>query len=339
MSQQTTRRQQLVQAMIFLALLISCQRLGCGGDEPSSLSGRIVFFGYGPADEDPPVSRIASMRPDGTDIRVELTLDLRLVGGGRVGPDGRTFAFNGLDEAPVDGHIRSASLWIRERDHPPRKLRRDGWVCDWHPTGESLLVYRSERDDDYENLIVDVHTGESRKLDLPDGSVAQAWMPDGKTLIVIAMNSDRRFEDPERGSYPQRRLYLWDTQTKQQTLFTDAEHDCIWPAVSPDGSRIVHYLRRHAERPLEFLAAADPTGENERELASVDDVTDDTIVRPTGFPHWSPDGSEIAWMRTVQDRESRETDWEILFISSDGSSWHTMPLDKQFRWGYFDWVE
>lgn len=338
MPQQTTRPQYLVAPLIFLALLISCQRLWSAEDDPSSLSGRIVFFNYGPADEDSPVSRIASMRPDGSDLRVEMTLDLRLVGGGRVGPDGRTCAFNVLDEPPDNGFIRSASLWIKEPDQPPRKLRNDGWVYDWHPTGDSLLVYRSVDDTD-ENIMVDVHTGESRKLDLPNGSVVQAWMPDGKTLIVIAMNPDRRFEDPVRGSYPLRQLYLWNTETKQQTLFTDAEHDCIWPAVSPDGSRIVHYLRRHAERPLEFLAAADPTGGNERELASVDEVTDDTIVRPAGFPHWSPPGSEIAWMRTIQDRATYESDWEILFISSDGSSWHTMPLDKKFRWGYFDWVQ
>lgn len=338
MPQRTTGRRHVVAPLIFLVLLISCQQLWSADDNPSSLSGRIVFFGYGPADEDPPVSRFASIRPDGTDLRVELTLDLPLVGAGCVGPDGRTFAFNVLDEPADNGSIRSASLWIKEPDQPPRQLRNNGWVCNWHPTGDSLLVYRTVGDA-HENFTVDVHTGESRKLDLPDGSVAQAWMPDGKTLIVIAMNPDRRFEDPVRGSYPLRQLYLWDTETKQQTLFTDAEHDCIWPAVSPDGTRIVHYLRRHAERPLEFLATADPTGENERELASVDSVTDDTIVRPTGFPHWSPDGSEIAWMRTIQDRATHESDWEILFISSDGSSWHTMPLDKKFRWGYFDWVE
>lgn len=338
MSQRTLSPHRLIAPLIFLGILFSCQRLWSADDEPLGLSGRIVFFGYRPAGEDPPASRIASMRPDGTDLRVERTLDMPIGGTGRVGPDGRTFAFNVLDEQPVESVIRSASLWITEPDQPPRRLRSDGWICDWHPTGDSLLIYRNAGDG-YENFTVNVQTGESQQLDLPDDSVVQAWMPDGTTLMAIAMNPDRRFEDPERGSYPLRQLYLWDTETKQQTLFTDAEHDCIWPSISPDGNRIMHYLRRHAERPLEFLAAADGSGANDRELASVDIVTDDVIVRPAGALRVSPDGSKIAWMRTVRNRASGETNWEIHFVSSDGSAWHSIPLDPEFTWGYFDWVD
>jgi len=322
--------------MILAFPYLEAQMLLADPGSEAPLAGRLVFFGHREGDEEPHVARIISMQPDGSDQRLELKFD-RPIHGGRVAPDGRTLAFNARTSEPVDGVIRSAGLWVREPGQEARMVAEDAWLCGWHPSGKELLAYRMSGER-YENFGINVQTGEVRPLELPDGSAVQTWSPDGRTLVVIAMNPQRTHDDPTRGKYPLRQLYLWDVESKQQQLFTDPEHDCIWPAYAPDGKQIAYYLRRHTDRPWAFLAVADSDGANGRELAPADDVTEQIKIRPTGFPRWSPDGKEIAWLRTVDHRPAGELTFEVFFVSSDGRLTRRLPLDERYSWGHFDWV-
>ncbi len=183
-----------------------------GSDAP--LAGRLVFFGCTEGDEEPQATRIISMQPDGSDLRLELKFDRPIPIGGRVAPDGRTFAINAETVKPVDGVIRSAGLWIKKPGQEARMLAEDAWLCGWHPSGKELLAYRMSGER-HENFAINVETGEVRPLELPDGSAVQTWPPDGRTLVVIAMNPERTHDDPTRGKYPLRQLYVWDVESKQ----------------------------------------------------------------------------------------------------------------------------
>ncbi len=305
-------------------------------DEPAAgpLSGRLVFFGC--VDEATSQSRVVSILPDGTDRRIDLMFDRPMVGLGKVAPNADTFVFSAQDA--TDGDVRTYSEWIKEPNEEPRRLAEsNGGICAWDPQGELVLAYLGT-EGRYENQLINATTGEVEILELDDTSAVQAFTHDGTSLIVIAMNPDRSYADPVRGEYPLRQLFLWDRDSHEQTIFTDPEHDCIWPAVSPEGDQIAFYLRRHVGRPLEYLAIADANGENGHEVFKLNEVSETTVIRPIGFPQWSPDGTEIAWLRTVTDLASNKTACEILFIAADGSSSRRLPLGPFSEWGHLQWV-
>lgn len=328
----------LMPVLVFVPLASQC-RLAFADDgdpvEPGPLSGRLVMFGCRFPEDAPSASRIASILPDGSDFRTEVKLNVPIVGRGFVSPDGETFAFSVQDEEPVDGVIESAAVWIKEPDVAPRSLGQSGWIQGWSSDGESLLVYRLVNDV-YENLLIHIATGGVETLELGDESVAQTFTIDGAEVIAIAMNSGRSYVDPVRGNYPQRQLFLWDRKSGLRSVFTDPEHDCIWPVISPDGESIAFYLRRHEDRPHEHQAVADADGANVREVFRLDDVTDKIVIRPVGAPQWSSDGTEIAWLRSIKEVESNETRFEILFVSADGSTSRRLPLESP--WGHMEWV-
>ncbi len=153
--------------------------------------------------------------------------------------------------------FESAAVWIKESDAAPRSLGQSGWIQGWSSDGESLLVYRLVNDV-YENLLIHIATGDVETLELGDESVAQSFAADGADVIAIAMNSGRSYVDPGAAATIRNgNCFSGIAQSGSRSVFTDPEHDCIWPVISPDGESIAFYLRRHEDRPHQYQAIAD----------------------------------------------------------------------------------
>jgi len=181
-------------------------------------------------------------------------------------------------------------------------------------------------------------SGAEKPIPLPKSCVAQGWSGDGRALLAFDSNPEQFVDDPRRGQYPLRQLFLWNLETKSRATITAEDHDCIWPAASPDGKRLAYYLRRHTDAPQEILAIADAYGRNAEEVVSLIERNGDVVIRPLGFPCWSPDGTEIAWLRTIHNKSSGRMTWEILVVAITEKSARRIPLNQETGIGKIDWA-
>jgi hypothetical protein len=313
-------------------VIVGCCVATAGEESQQSLSGRIVIFGHRGIHQDASENSIVSVLPDGTDLRTEWKTGVGM-SYGVVATDGRTLAYNAYNEA-TNGY----DVWVKRPGESPLLVGDNLSLCGCHPSQPKLLGYRIGEGDP-ENFVIDIDDRAISKLEFETPSVVQSWNADGSAILAIAINPDRHYTDPERGDYPLRQLILWNVEQRTATVFTDEKHDCIWPVCSPDGRQIAYYLRRHTDRPHEYLAVADADGRNIREVCQVNELAEDVSTRPAGFPHWSPEGTEIAWLRDNHNLKSGDRPWEIVFLSVSGAhAPRRLPLDPKFAWGHFDWA-
>jgi TolB protein len=103
-----------------------------------------------------------------------------------------------------------------------------------------------------------------------------------------------------------------DTQFSELTRVTVADRDDIWPAWSPDGTRIAMVSNRDFNREL-YVANADGSGQAR--------LTNDPGVE--GAPAWSPDGTLVAFSSFRDGRR------DIYVIQPDGRALVRLTNDTE----------
>lgn len=134
-------------------------------------------------------------------------------------------------------------------------------------------------------MIMDVEKGDAHQIaetELKTPKISPSFSPDGKQIAFA------RFRLPEEGDDTD--LMIHNVETKENRRLIDQYAIQMWPAWSPDGSRIV-YANMHCSgecgRLIQELWITAPSEKWSRQLL----LTHSFCQQPV----WSPDGSKIAF--------------------------------------------
>lgn len=205
----------------------------------------------------------------------------------------------------------------------------------WSPDGKYLSFVSSRNGLTSGQIwLMDRRGGEAKQLtDLKKGDLEEyAWSPDGKKIaLVIKVSADTskskapkpividrfQFKKDVEGyiTRSSTHLYLFDIETKKIDTLTKGNFEEESPVWSPDGSQIA-FLSNHTE---------DPDKNSNSDIFVMDAKANAPIKQLTTWtgrdysPVWSPDGKQIAYLRTTSSEAYIMYDQSILCtISKDG---------------------
>ncbi|MFB0534429.1 MAG: TolB family protein [Anaerolineae bacterium] len=149
-----------------------------------------------------------------------------------------------------------------------------------------LIAFQSDRDLNWEIYVVDVLTGEERRLTYNTGSDENPyWSPDAQ-WVAFQSNRDGNWE-----------IYVISQDGKTLWRVTNHEADDLAPVWSPTGQQIALLSNRDGKWGVYVV---DANAENLRMLT--DATGDETNVS------WSPDGTALAF------QSNRDGNWEIYKV-------------------------
>jgi Tol biopolymer transport system component len=123
-------------------------------------------------------------KPDGSQA-MQLTYPPMRVGGSRWSPDGSTLAFIGLTpEARIKMYLVDADGASAPR--PLTKEKADG-AGSWLPDGKSIAFGTPEG-----IRVVDVATGDERRIETPEYLISVTWSPDGRYIAALSTTDPGR---------------------------------------------------------------------------------------------------------------------------------------------------
>jgi Tol biopolymer transport system component len=294
----------------------------------TSFRGKLVLFGTRRHGD--PKTRIEMMDADGTGSKTVLTFDEgQSVSWGRIAPDGKRLAFT---TARAKGKV--AELWLLTPEGTRRKLADKLMVTAWSPDGTHLTAIRENADEtrEWENVILDVETGQEQRLPISRSSVVDDWSPDGTRLAVMVGNPDKQFRHPTKGIYPLRQIELCQADgTGCTPLTTGGMTDNLKARFSPDGKRLIYFQRRHPNGGVfHFAVVQDRSGANARDVAQFDAIyRGNREYKPHGAPCWSPDGKSVVWMIPRRKVDSSSLKTELLFLTVDDGRPTRIDLDQR----------
>jgi dipeptidyl aminopeptidase/acylaminoacyl peptidase len=179
--------------------------------------------------------------------------------------------------------------------------------------------------------LMDRRGGEAKQLtDLKKGDLQDyAWSPDGKKLVlVIKTSADTSKSKTPKPIYIDRfqfkrdvegyvtrsstHLYLYDIISKKIDTLTKGNFEESNPTWSPDGSQVA-FLSNHTE---------DPDKNDNTDIFTIDTKTNALVKQITTWtgrdyaPVWSPDGKQLAYLRTTSSDNYIMYDQSVLSVIS-----------------------
>lgn len=162
--------------------------------------------------------------------------------------------------------------------------------------------------------------------DFPAILVLPNWSPDGQRLVLTS-----------RGTGGTEPLYEYDLATETYEQLFECEDPCLGddePVYSPDGTTVAF---------IRYLGPFTDAGPTDcslwmGDLASreVWRVTDNEGCDREYFPHWSPDGTQLTYMRIQWTPQAGTTGTAVFVIDADGTNerrltdWETMAGDPDW---------
>lgn len=148
-------------------------------------------------------------------------------------------------------------------------------------------------------------TGERALTDGVGSDEQPTWAPDGQT-VYFASTRDRLGEPPREGLAPTD-VWAMDADGSDRRKLTRGPGTSRYPAVSPDGRKVVFQSDRTGYLKL-FTMNADGTDVRQITFGATCDQA----------PVWSPDGRAIAF-HSISDRFSTTDHYDIYAMNPDGS--------------------
>lgn len=256
----------------------------------------------------------------------------------QISPDGKWVAYT-LSSVDSVKNKRNADIWMNSWDG------KESIQLTYSPDGESqprwspdgkYLSFTSSRNGLTSSQIwlMDVRGGEARQLtDLKKGSLSDyAWSPDGKKIALVVSNDpdtsksktakpiviDRfKFKQDVEGYLTKKttHLYLYDLVSKKIDTLTKGIYNESSPKWSPDGTQIAFVSNR----------TADPDRNANSDIWIIDAKPNAVMKQVTSWtgrdsgPEWSPDGKQIAYVRSTSSDNYFMYDQTILcVVSKDG---------------------
>ena len=206
----------------------------------------------------------------------------------------------------------------------------------WSPDGKYVSFVSSRQGATNSQIwLMDRRGGEGKQLtNLKSDLRDYAWSPDGKRLVLSIKTPENA--DTSKNKVPKpyvmdkyhfkqdvegylqslpTHLYLFDVNTKKLDTLTQGDFNETNPTWSPDGQQIAFVSNRTAE----------PDKNQNTDIWVIDAKINASIKRLTNWsgsdsaPQWSPDGQQIAYLRSTSADAYSMYDQNILaVVSKDG---------------------
>jgi Tol biopolymer transport system component len=174
----------------------------------------------------------------------------------------------------------------------------------WSPDGKQL-AYVAEAEGYKQLFLRTLATGEERCLTRhPQDDILPSWSPDGKRLVFVRGRPDRSKLDPSELDgwyYEGGDLWTLDLVSDSATKLID---DGFGPAYSPDGAWLALDAKWAGPRRIWVV---DANGRNPRQVTA---DSSEAVIHAR--PHWSPDGSKLAYRRI----EKTKSDIMVVDLAS-----------------------
>ncbi len=255
------------------------------------------------------------------------------VGSPRMSPDGQWIAYT-VSQVDSVADSRSSDIYMvspASKEVVQLTFTKEGESApEWSPDGKFLsFLAKRGTDATTQIYILNRKGGEAKALTkLKKGSIIDyAWSPDGsKIALAISQQVDtsktktpkpivvNRFKFKQDGegyiSEKYTHLYLFDVVTQKMDTLTSGKFSISSPAWSPDGKQIAYVSNKTEDRDKNdntdiYVIEAQKGGETRQ------------ITTWTGSdenPVWSPDGRQIAYLRSTSSENYFMYDQSVLCV-------------------------
>ena len=342
-----------VGALLALLLTVSATQKPAQAAFPGE-NGKFLYCDK--ADRDAPCE-IFSINPDGSS-RMQLTFlsrDLYVEGDTepRSSPDGSKIAFSRATYTYRDvgggttEEIYTQDIYVMNADGSGLREVADDPALEldpaWSPDG-SKIAFVSNRDapvdatyaNSYDIYVTNADgTGEPVRISAQPGNESDPnWSPDGSKLLYVSTADTPAFPNPGGDA----EIYVMnpDGSGVVSRLTDNTAYDST-PDWSPDGKEIAFSSNRDGKSAI-YKMNANGSGQTKIDYqAPCIDPHDSDLPRclGDGDPIWSPDGTKIAFMRSMTDWGY---DYDITYtMNPDGTELSRTPFNHSGYSG-FDWA-
>jgi Tol biopolymer transport system component len=242
--------------------------------------------------------------------------------------DDATLLSHDWNHLSVEGHARKAEmLWPVVADI--LGIATDtSQASDAAADSDAWIAYQTDRGSGDETWLVHPDGSEDHQIDAGFNGdlILPNWSPDGQRLVMTSRATG--------GVEP---LYEYDLASETYQQLFACEDPCLGddePVYSPDGTTVafIRYLGPFTDAgPSDCSLWMGDLGSRE-----VRRVTDNDGCDREYFPHWSPDGSQLTYMRIQWTPETGTTGTAVFVIDADGTNerqlteWETMAGDPDW---------
>lgn len=274
------------------------------------------------------------------------------------GPDGRTIAYTHYSGEPFDERGPD-QIWLLDVETRERRFLTPGWDPAWSPDG-TRLAYVIGALGGADIYVVEIETGEVRRLTEWGSSFSPSWSPDGEWItfdtnygdpkganVIWIMRADgsEKTDISEHGIGEWRHpdwcstgeivhlryidgvvfeeIFVMDSRGGNARRLTSDDRSDRHPACSPDGRRIAWDSYGSGDDPTSGIWVMDADGGSKRQ-----------ITRYGGFPSWSPDGQRVVYYGLLEDPLASGSTYRpgVLFLmNADGSGKQQLTAPEDYE--------
>lgn len=255
------------------------------------------------------------------------------VGSPRMSPDGQWIAYT-VSQVDSVADSRSSDIYMvspASKEVVQLTFTKEGESApEWSPDGKFLsFLAKRGTDATTQIYILNRKGGEAKALtNLKKGSIIDyAWSPDGsKIALAISQQVDtsktktpkpivvNRFKFKQDGegyiSEKYTHLYLFDVVTQKMDTLTSGKFSISSPAWSPDGKQIAYVSNKTEDRDkndnTDIYVIEAQKGGKTRQIT--------TWTGSDENPVWSPDGRQIAYLRSTSSENYFMYDQSVLCV-------------------------